>query len=45
MPGIYKDSQFASLYPVLGNQPMAAFRLALVSVMQFLEGLVFSAGG
>jgi len=37
--GIYQDDQFAALYPRRGQPAEAPWRLALVSVMQFVEGL------
>lgn len=36
---IYEDSQFAPLYPNVGQPAYAPWRLALISIMQFLEGL------
>lgn len=36
---IYRDEQFAELYPRQGQPAQAPWRLALVSVMQFREGL------
>ena len=36
---IYQDEQFADLYPRRGQPAEAPWRLALVSVMQFREGL------
>jgi transposase len=36
---IYGDEQFADLFPQRGQLAEAPWRLALVSVMQFLEGL------
>ena len=36
---IYQDEQFAELYPRRGQPAQAPWRLALVSVMQFREGL------
>src|SRR5512135_2729533 len=36
---IYQDELFAALYPQRGQPAAAAWRLALVSVLQFLEGL------
>jgi len=36
---IYKDEQFAALYPHVGQPAYAPWRLALISVLQFLEGL------
>ncbi len=39
-PGtIYEDEQFAHLLPQRGQPAAAPWRLALVCVMQFLEGL------
>lgn len=36
---IFRDEDFADLYPKEGQPAVAPWRLALVSVMQFLEGL------
>ena len=36
---IYRDELFATLYPPRGQPAAAPWRLALVSVLQFLEGL------
>ena len=36
---IYEDGQFAALYPDVGQPAHAPWRLALISLMQFLEGL------
>jgi transposase len=36
---IYSDEQFTDLYPNVGQPALAAWRLALVTVFQFLEGL------
>ena len=36
---IYQDEQFVDLYPRRGQPAEAPWRLALVSVMQFREGL------
>jgi transposase len=36
---IYEDEQFAALYPHVGQPAYAPWRLALISVLQFLEGL------
>jgi len=36
---IYEDEQFADLFPQRGQPASAPWRLALVSVLQFLEGL------
>jgi transposase len=36
---IYEDAQFASLFSARGNPAEAPWRLALVTVMQFAEGL------
>jgi hypothetical protein len=36
---IYQDEQFAELYPQRGQPAEAPWRLALVSVLQFREGL------
>lgn len=36
---IFRDEDFADLYPKDGQPAEAPWRLALVSVMQFLEGL------
>jgi transposase len=37
--GIYTDEQFADLYPADGQLSIAPWRLALVTVMQFMEDL------
>jgi len=37
--GIYRDEQFADLYPPDGQPTIAPWRLALVTVMQFMENL------
>lgn len=37
--GIHRDEQFADLYPVDGQPSIAPWRLALVTVMQFIENL------
>jgi transposase len=37
--GIYTDEQFADLYPADGQPSIAPWRLALVTVMQFIEDL------
>jgi transposase len=37
--GIYTDEQFADLYPADGQPSIAPWRLALVTVMQFMENL------
>jgi transposase len=36
---IYKDEQFTGLFPNVGQPAYAPWRLALISVLQFLEGL------
>jgi transposase len=36
---LYTDAQFAALYPRRGQPALAPWRLALVSVLQFCEGL------
>jgi transposase len=36
---IYEDEQFADLFPQRGQPAEAPWRLALVCVLQFLEGL------
>jgi transposase len=36
---IYKDEQFTALFPHVGQPAYAPWRLALISVLQFLEGL------
>jgi transposase len=36
---IFADADFAALYPVRGRPVEAPWRLALVTVMQFAEGL------
>src|SRR5438045_8246224 len=41
---IYTDAQFTALFPHDGQPALSPGRLALVSVLQFAEGLVFSAG-
>lgn len=35
----YGDAQFAALFPATGQPAEAPWRLALVSVLQFVEGL------
>jgi transposase len=35
---IYNDEQFVALFPELGQPAEAPWRLALVTIMQFLEG-------
>jgi transposase len=37
--GSYTDEQFADLYPADGQPSIAPWRLALVTVMQFMEDL------
>jgi transposase len=37
--GIYTDEQFADLYPADGQPSIAPWRLALVTVMQFIDDL------
>ena len=41
---IYTDAQFTALFPHDGQPALSPGRLALVSVLQFAAGLVFSAG-
>jgi transposase len=36
---IFRDQDFADLFPLQGHPAEAPFRLALVTVLQFLEGL------
>jgi transposase len=36
---IFADADFAGLYPTRGRPAQAPWRLALVTVMQFVEGL------
>ncbi len=36
---VYEDTEFAELYPVRGQPAEAPWRLAMVTVMQFAEGL------
>jgi transposase len=36
---IYRDEQFAALFPVRGQPALSPTRLALVAVLQFVEGL------
>ncbi len=36
---LYEDAQFAALFPATGQPAEAPWRLALVSVLQFVEGL------
>jgi len=36
---IFEDKQFASMYPTLGQPAMSPTRLALVTILQFMEGL------
>ena len=36
---IYEDALFASLFPNVGQPALAPWRLALVCIFQFLEGL------
>jgi transposase len=37
--GLYEDADFAALFPTRGRHAFAPWRLALVTVLQFLEGL------
>src|SRR3954467_10247314 len=37
--GVYDDRMFASLYPARGQPALSPWRLALVTVLQFAEGL------
>ena len=39
LAGIYRDEQFASLFPTRGQPAEAPWRLALVLVLQYVEGL------
>ena len=41
---IYRDGQFAALYPRLGQSAAAPAMLALATVLQYLEGPVRSSG-
>ena len=36
---IFQDQDFADLFPQLGQPAQAPFRLALITILQFLEGL------
>ena len=36
---LYQDEQFAALYPVEGQPAYAPWRLAIVTVLQYAEGL------
>ncbi len=36
---VYRDEQFATLFPVRGQPALSPARLALVTVLQFIEGL------
>ncbi|TMB77759.1 MAG: transposase, partial [Chloroflexi bacterium] len=36
---LYQDEQFAALYPVEGQPAYAPWRLAIVTVLQYVEGL------
>jgi transposase len=36
---LYEDQQFATLFPPQGQPALAPWRLALVTIMQFAEGL------
>ena len=36
---VYRDEQFAMLFPVRGQPALSPARLALVTVLQFVEGL------
>ncbi len=36
---VYNDSMFAALYPARGQPTLPPWRLALVTIMQFAEGL------
>ncbi len=42
---LYQDELFAGLFPHNGQPALAPWRLALVTIMQFVEELAFSAGG
>ncbi len=37
---VFRDGDFADLYPALGQPAYAPWRLALVTLMQFREGLI-----
>ena len=39
LAGIYRDEQFASLFPTRGQPAEAPWRLAIVLVLQYVEGL------
>ena len=39
LAGIYRDEQFASLFPTRGQPAEAPWRLAMVLVLQYVEGL------
>ena len=39
LPALYDDAAFADLYPATGQPAYAPWRLALISVLQFAEGL------
>ena len=36
---LFQDEMFAALFPKVGQPALAAWRLALVTIMQFAEGL------
>lgn len=42
---VFQDELFASCFPRRGQPAEAPWRLALVTVLQFVEGLVSSASG
>ena len=42
---VYQDRQFAALFPRRGQPAEAPGRLALATVLQFMEGLAGPAGG
>ena len=39
LPTLYQDEQFAASFPKYGQPALAPWRLALVTIMQFTEGL------
>jgi transposase len=39
LPTLYQDEPFAALFPKEGKRARAPWRLALVTLMQFAEGL------
>src|SRR5947209_19212317 len=36
---LFQDEMFAALFPKDGQQPLAPWRLALITIMQFTDGL------